>query len=574
MSNVYGIDLGTTYSAISYINPETSRAEIIRNAEGRDTTPSIVYFESPTNIVVGDVAKEAGRAGPEESQRVVNFVKREMHDKTWTREFFGKEWNPVEISSLILQKLVNDARTSEGHEVKDVVITCPAYFGKEERTRTRQAGEAIGLNVLEILDEPVAAALNYGLEQSNVKGKNIIVYDLGGGTFDVTVISIGNDPDKTEISVVCTAGDHQLGGYNWDQKIIDYFVSEFETATGTSISVEEDPDGYNETMYDLKVGAENRKIELKSRSSVIQTIRFGTERYQCTLTREKFDGLTKELLQTTLNLTDKVVKEASDKGVKIDTWLLVGGSTRMPQVHEALAERYGLTENENLFEYDPDKAVAKGAAKEAQVVSITGILRKGFGETDEPTNPSIGDGGIPTLPSNERDLQNAATEAGMTTEQLRNMAGIVTNKAATKSYGIGATDENDVYRVTILIKRNTQVPFRGTLVEQKPFGAPGGDSIKLEVFSSDETDDVVDIAQCEILEDNETRLSEIPFELPAPVVRGAPIAIKFELDDQGNLELFATDLTSGQSKKARFTAGLTEAQMEEAKQKLSMVTVS
>jgi len=572
MPNVYGIDLGTTYSAISYIN-ETGRAEIIRNAEGLDITPSIVFFESPDNIVVGEAAKTAGRSGPVEAQRVVNFVKREMHDKTWTREFFGREWNPVGISSLILQKLVNDARTSEGHEVRDVVITCPAYFGNEERTRTRQSGEAIGLNVLEILDEPVAAALNYGLEQSNVKGKNIIVYDLGGGTFDVTVITIGNVPDKTEISVVCTAGDHQLGGYNWDQKITDYFVSEFEDATGTSISAEDDPDAYTETMYDLKIGAEDRKKELTGRNSVTQTIRFGTGRHRCELTREKFDDLTKELLQTTLDLADKVVKEASDKGVKIDTWLLVGGSTRMPQVHEALAQKYGLTENVNLFEYDPDKAVAKGAAKEAQVVKLTGILRRGYGETDEPTNQHGGAGEIPTLPSGEV-LRNAAAELGMTEEQVRKVAGIKPNKAATKSYGVGVLNENDVYRVNILIKRNTQVPFGGKLVEQKTFGAPGGDSIGLEVFSSDETGDVVDTMGCDKLEDNETHLSEIPFLLPVPVAKGAPIAIKFELDEQGNLKLFATDLSSGESKEARFTAGLTEAQMEEVKENLRLVTVS
>lgn len=567
MSNVYGIDLGTTYSAISFINPDTGRAEIIQNSNGREITPSIVYFESPDSQVVGESAKAAGRNGPDEAQRVVNFIKREMHDKNWTREFFEKEWNPVEISTLILNKLVKDARNA-GHEVQDVVITCPAYFGNEERKKTRQAGELAGLDVLEILDEPVAAALNYGLEQSNVNGKNVIVYDLGGGTFDVTVISIGSapdNPDRPEITVICTAGDHQLGGYNWDQKIIDYFVSEFEDATGTSISAEEDPEGYVETMYDLKVGAEERKIELKDVSSVTQTIIFGTDRHRCQLTLEKFNDLTKELLQTTLDLTDKVLQEAREKGVeKIDTWLLVGGSTRMLQVHEALAQKYGLTENVDLLEFDPDKAVAKGAAKEAQIVKATGILRIGFGGTDEP-DPSGQTGGIPTLPSGEV-LRNAAAELGMTEEQVRNLP--ITKKVATKSYGIGAEDENDQLKVHLLIKRNEQIPPGGTLKVEQLFGAPGGDTIKLDVYSSDETADVVETEQCDIMKDSETGSEEIPFILPAPVPRNAPIAIKFELDEQGDLKLFAVDKTSNTSKEARFTAGLTEAQMEEARQKL------
>ena len=222
--HVYGIDLGTTYSAISYVN-EFGKAEIIKNSAGSSTTPSVVYFETANNIVVGEDAKDAGNASKEDAARVVDSVKRQMSNTNYTFEAFGKEYCPVAVSALILKKMVNDAKDA-GHDVKDVVITCPAYFGELERTRTRQAGESIGLNVIEIIDEPVAAALNYGLEKSDVKGKNVIVYDLGGGTFDVTVISIGSDPRRDEIKVICTEGDHQLGGKDWDNRIVQYYLDQ------------------------------------------------------------------------------------------------------------------------------------------------------------------------------------------------------------------------------------------------------------------------------------------------------------------------------------------------------------
>ena len=249
MKKVYGIDLGTTYSAIAYVN-EYGKPEIITNSDNERVTPSVVYFESLQNPVVGKIAKESAKTDPD---RVVDFVKRQMSNPDWTFELDGESFRPELISSLILKRLAGDANKSGNHEVKDVVITCPAYFGDLERSRTRQAGELAGLNVVEILDEPVAAAIYYGLNVPDSKGKNIIVYDLGGGTFDVTVVRIGSDPDKNEIDIICTEGDHMLGGKDWDDAIFNYYDEQFREETGSDANLKED----NETAYDLRLAAES-----------------------------------------------------------------------------------------------------------------------------------------------------------------------------------------------------------------------------------------------------------------------------------------------------------------------------
>ena len=236
--------------------------------------------------------------------------------------------------------MVNDAKEVGGHDVQDVVITCPAYFGELERTRTRQAGESIGLNVVAILDEPVAAALNYGLEKADTKGKNVIVYDLGGGTFDVTVISIGSDPDRDEVRVICTEGNHQLGGKDWDDRIVQYYLDQFEETTGRDIR-QADPGETHGVMYDLRLAAEKNKKTLTNRESVSQKVSFDGKDVKIDLTREQFEEMTTDLLNSTIDLTDQLLALAKEKGIaKIDAFLLVGGSTRMLQVAKKITEKY------------------------------------------------------------------------------------------------------------------------------------------------------------------------------------------------------------------------------------------
>ena len=373
---VYGIDLGTTYSAISIIN-EYGKAEIIKNSDGDSITPSVVYFETADNIVVGKIAKEAGSASKEDAERVVDFIKRQLSNTNYSFEVFGKQYDPVAISGLVLKRLVNDAKEVGGHDVKDVVITCPAYFGELERTRTRQAGESIGLNVVAILDEPVAAALNYGLEKADTKGKNVIVYDLGGGTFDVTVISIGSDPERDEVKVICTEGNHQLGGKDWDDRIVQYYLDQFEEKTGRNIR-QADPGETHGVMYDLRLAAEKNKKTLTNRESVSQKVSFDGKDVKIDLTREQFDEMTADLLESTISLTDQLLTLAKEKGVtKIDSFLLVGGSTRMLQVAKKITEKYAATYGVQPESFDPDEAVAKGAAKDAQIAMIKDMGAQG-----------------------------------------------------------------------------------------------------------------------------------------------------------------------------------------------------
>jgi len=555
-NHAYGIDLGTTYSAIAFIN-EYGRAEIIKNSDGEATTPSVVYFESPTNVLVGSNAKRAGTSGPEAAVKVVDFVKNQMSNKTWKFDIDGKEYCPIEISSLILKRLVEDAKKHGGHEVKDVVITCPAYFGELERLRTRQAGEMIGLNVLKILDEPVAAALNYGLEVANVKGKNVIVYDLGGGTFDVTVISIGADPDKTDIRVVCTDGNHQLGGKLWDDRIVQYYRTEFLESTGTDI-MQGDPQDVHETMYDLRINAEKNKQALTTLNEVGQKITHDGSKANINLTREKFDELTADLLEMTIDLTDKVLQLAKEKGVsKIDSFLLVGGSTKMPQVEAKIIERYSLALGVEPVYFDVDEAVAKGAAKEAEIAKIKGMLG---GE------PGTSGGTMP--PPTPEEIKRVALLTGKTQEQVQEIANTTTRKVATKSYGIKALIGHDYKEmVSNLIIKQTEVPVTIT-DENFRVEANGTTSLHLAVYSNDDTGQFVEL-------DMSTKVDETDFPLPQVLNAGMPIHIRFSLTDEGKLRLFAFDPTGGGTKEAEFTpeGALTDAQMAEAKKQSGLLHV-
>ena len=217
---VFGIDLGTTYSAIAYID-ETGRPSILKNVEGYQTTPSVVFFESESNIVVGDAAKQSA---PAEPGRVVSFIKRDITNKDYKFVADGKEYDPVVISSFILKKLAKDAELELGKPVEDVVITCPAYFGTDEREATRLAGQIAGLNVLRILNEPTAAAFSYGLKLIEGGKRTILVYDLGGGTFDITIIKV----DGKSIEVVVTGGDSTLGGKDWDAAIMQHLMEKWQ----------------------------------------------------------------------------------------------------------------------------------------------------------------------------------------------------------------------------------------------------------------------------------------------------------------------------------------------------------
>lgn len=539
---VYGIDLGTTYSAISYIN-EFGKAEIIKNSDGDSITPSVVFYETQTNITVGKVAKEAGNASKEDAERVVDFVKRQMSNTNYSFEVFGKQYDPVAISGLILKRLVNDAKEVGGHDVKDVVITCPAYFGELERTRTRQAGESIGLNVIEILDEPVAAALNYGLEDANTKGKNVIVYDLGGGTFDVTVISIGDNPDRDEVRVICTEGDHQLGGKDWDDRIVQYYLDQFEEKTGRDIR-QSDPGETHGIMYDLRLAAEKNKKTLTNRESVSQKVSFDGKDVKIDLTRKQFEDMTMDLLDRTITLTDQLLITAKEKGIaKIDSFLLVGGSTRMPQIAAKIKEKYADTYGIQPVSFDPDEAVAKGAAKNGQISVIKDMGAKGLSD------------------------QAISIATGASITSIAQARKTVVLKVATKTYGIRLQRHNrgEMY-VNNLIFKQTAVPFD----TKKTYQTAGTtDTLSMALYASDEE------------KSHETELGtaslvvEKPFYLGKVVPGGTPLNVTFKLSDEGQLILYA-EMAGSPPFELEFTpeGALTDQEMNDLKKDLAKSTVT
>src|SRR4051794_5286975 len=297
----FGIDLGTTYSVVSYID-ETGRPSVVRNViTNNETTPSVVYFEEDSgNVVVGDAAKNVSRVYP---SRVVERVKRSMGAEVqW--DFDGRTFSAEAISALILKRLAEDARDYSGREVKQVVITVPAYFGMLERDATRNAGRIAGLDVVGIVPEPVAAALQYEVK-SGESPRTVLVYDLGGGTFDTTVIRIS----ANAIEVLCTDGDQELGGADWDRRLVDYLLSEFVARA----EPEDDPGEDEQFMQDLQLEAEELKKHLTSAKSRKVPLRFGGAVANVEVTQEIFEEITRDLLDRTIEYTGRTLGKLTAK---------------------------------------------------------------------------------------------------------------------------------------------------------------------------------------------------------------------------------------------------------------------
>ncbi|MFC3481513.1 molecular chaperone DnaK [Kocuria carniphila] len=359
MSRAVGIDLGTTNSVVAAL--EGGEPVVIANAEGNRTTPSVVAFSKDGETLVGDVAK---RQAVTNVDRTIASVKRHM-GTDWSTEIDGKKYTPQEISARTLMKLKNDAESYLGDKVTDAVITVPAYFNDAERQATKEAGEVAGMNVLRIINEPTAAALAYGLE----KGKEdelILVFDLGGGTFDVSLLEVGKDDDDfSTIQVRATAGDNRLGGDDWDQRIVDWLLQQVKSKTGADLSKDKI------ALQRLKESAEQAKKELSSATSTNISLQYlsvtpeGPVHLDEKLTRAKFQELTSDLLARTEKPFKDVIAEAGIKVSDIDHVVLVGGSTRMPAVVEKVTEMAGKAPNKGV---NPDEVVAVGAAIQAGVL--------------------------------------------------------------------------------------------------------------------------------------------------------------------------------------------------------------
>jgi molecular chaperone DnaK len=532
----FGIDLGTTQSCIAYVD-ESGSPVIIKSALGEDTTPSAVFFESGQNVVVGRAAREEALIAP---HLVAQLVKRDMGTNA-AYDFHGERHTPETVSALILRELARLAAEQTGQEVRDVVITVPAYFGIAERAATRRAGELAGLKVLDVLDEPVAAAVHY--QATHVPAgepKHALVYDLGGGTFDTTVIRLAGD----DTIAVCTDGDARLGGADWDQAIAGYLLSRV-SAAHPELRPEQNP----QFMQDLRISAERLKKELSSVQTRRHMMRLDGTTTVVELSRRDVEDLTAGLLDRTVTVIDRAIAAARAKGVtRFDDVLLVGGMSRFPAVAQALKGRLGV----DARLHEPELAVAKGAAL---------FARSRRARPAAPSGASAAPLGASPTPAPE----------------IRRLAAAKVSAVVPRAFGIKAVDGRDPLALTDplharqmilhLLPANTPLPD-----DTGPYtfatAAEGQRTLGIEVWEQagpEESDDLADNRKV-----GEGLLRNLPPRLPA----GTPFEITFFMSETGLLTVHAREPRSG--REVRFDlqiGGLDSARFDQAQRSVASYRV-
>lgn len=502
---IYGIDLGTTYSCIAHVDGVTNRAEIIRNKDNEAVTPSVLLFDPPDEMIVGKFAKAESIL---HADRVAQLFKRRMKDPEWRftisdTEWAGQpEWGAAALSSRVLAKLAEDVNEMTGQQVKSVVITVPAYFGEAERQATKQAGELAGLDVVGIVNEPTAAAFAYGLGSAGAgASETVLVFDLGGGTFDITVIAI--EPDR--IRVVATDGDHELGGTDWDARAQGFLASEFAGENPDAGDPLDDPDSEQE----LANHAETTKQQLTERARANSLVQHGGERASIELTRERFAELTADLLTRTVDLTRSVIGAAREKGsTEISKILLVGGSTKMPMVREALEREFGLP----IELSDPDLAVAKGAALYGQM--------RGFEEVIEAAVPE----------DREQTIEEIAELTGMSVQGVTDLTSREVTNVCSQGFGLGVLNEQQEEYVDFLIHRNDPVPVE----IEKTYGTVVDNQTEVVIAIYEQVgEENPDPDRNKLLMKPEIQ------GIPPGAKRGTDIYAKFRMGDDGTLALEA-----------------------------------
>ncbi|HEX3961215.1 MAG TPA: Hsp70 family protein [Trebonia sp.] len=523
VTGTFGIDLGTTNSCIAHID-ELGRATVIRSELGEDTIPSVVYFESPRNVLVGQAARNSALIAPD---LVARLVKRDMGTSA-QYAFHGERHTPETVSALILRELARTARESTGQEVRDVVIAVPAYFGVAEREATRRAGQLAGLTVLDVLAEPVAAAMHYQVVTKKVTGpRHVLVYDLGGGTFDTTVIRLDGD----DIKVVCTDGDPRLGGADWDEVIVGYLLHQF-AAQHPALRPREDA-GF---MQDLYIAAERLKKELSSIVTRRYFVRYRGAVTQVELTRDTLEKLTAHLLDRTISVTERTIATARRKGItRFDETLLVGGMTRTPAVSRLLAERLGLAAR---F-HEPELAVAKGAA-------LFALLRLAH-----PAGSALAGHAITGQPVTSRPSQPVSAIAAATGIPVSEVTGIVAKRVSTvvpRGFGVRTIDGSDPLAMTDplrarhmimhLLPANTPLPNDSgvhtfyTMVENQRH-------VGIEVWEQAGPEESSDLA------DNRRVGMGMLKNLPPSLPHLTPIGVTFFMSETGLLTVRAVEQGSG-----------------------------
>jgi molecular chaperone DnaK len=538
----FGIDLGTTYSCIAYVD-SSGRPTVIKNPlTNEDTTPSVVYFESADNVVVGRDAKNAAKLF---SGQVVSLIKRNMGEKL-ELTYHGRNYTPESISALILKDLAKSAEQVTGEPVEDVVITVPAYFGAAEREATRNAGRIAGLNVLRVVEEPVAAALHYDAVTTGAD-RTILVFDLGGGTFDTTVISLRGN----EITVICTDGDHHLGGADWDDKIVAYLLDEFLAANPGSEAGDDD-----EFMQDLTNAAEELKKSLTTAQKRPHGMRFDGATARPELSREKLEEITADLLGQVQSITARTLATAKEKGIdRYDEILLVGGSTKAPAIVEMLRREFGFAPRL----HEPDLAVAKGAALYALIESVKVML------------PDGADGAAAaTATVSEETATEVADRLGISAEQVRKLASKKVTTVAPRAFGIkllaSVIESNDTFVIHHLIDANRKLPA-GPLKEPFRTAHENQTGIGIEVWEQAGSKKSPDPADNRKIGDG--LISDLP-----PLPKGSPVDVTFWMSDSGVLRVEALEPRTGRKLNIELQiAGLTEQEVARATDLVARVEV-
>ncbi|MBI2919530.1 MAG: Hsp70 family protein [Planctomycetes bacterium] len=518
-----GIDLGTTNSAIAFID-EHGKAQVIQNTDNERITPSVVLFEE-SEVLVGKIAKNSAVAAPD---RVVQFVKRHMGEEGWVKNFFGKEYTPETISALILKRIVQDAETVSGGKVGSVVITVPAYFNEVERKGTQDAGIIAGLNVVSILNEPTAAALAYGLDRLGEK-KRVLVYDLGGGTFDVTIIEI----DGTKIDVLATDGERRLGGIDWDDEIINLVAEKFQAEHGI------DPRSDVEACQDLRNKAEEAKMSLSKLDKVRILCQCKGKSTKVELSREEFEKITKGLLDQTETYLGVVLEKAKLSWKDIQTVLLVGGMTRMPAVVQMIQRVTGIKPETGI---NPDECVAMGAAYYNAVLALQAK------PSEEP----------------ELALAGEVLKEAMDEEVMILLQGVEVTNVNSHSLGIvGIHKKTGKVVAHKMIPKNTPIPVEIT----KPFGTEKADQasviIKIVEGESENPEDCTEIGTCEI--------KDLPKGRPA----GSLIDVTYSYSVDGRLQVTGKDRISGKEARVEIvrSSGMDAKEIKDAQKDLVQVEV-
>ncbi|KAA9226524.1 Hsp70 family protein [Corynebacterium amycolatum] len=531
---IYGIDLGTSNSAISYVD-SLGVPVIQENLDGDLSTPSVVWFESKANTVVGKLAREEKLFSPND---VIELVKRSIGtDKKWN--FSGKAYTPEEISSLILRSLVPDEAADD--EIS-AVITVPAYFGAKEREATRNAGQIANFNVLELVAEPVAAALYYDSKQP-LKDKTLLVYDLGGGTFDATIVQ---GIDNT-FRVIATDGDARLGGADWDKALGEFILDKFIEQTG-------DEEAENDETFVAKLHEQTVNCKEALSNAESATVRLASDsgsRAKIAVTREDLERVTAPLLEQTEIPLTRVLETAKEKepGLTIDEVILVGGSSRMTAVTK-LVER--LTGKKPLL-VEPDLAVAKGAALAAMISKLGGVV-------NAESSPAV----------QQQSIAQIAAETGIDAGQLAALSEKKVANVLPKSIGIRVVDHLNNPYIDYLVNQNDMIPLSEPVVREYSTVADGQEEVDLTLYQQASDVPSEDVALNDIISGSESMLTGIP-----PLPKGQPIQVKFFVAADGMITVEGTHVPSGRSIESHVRIGvMNEDEISAARTTMMKVSVS